>query len=238
MTANPHQPSAALVIGANGGIGRAVADVWDNDDRFVAVHRVARQGALAIDITDSNSIAALLSKLRDGETITHVLIATGLLHDPATGKGPKKSLREIDGAWLARQLQVNLIGPALLLAQFLPMLPRDRPVVVAALGARVGSISDNRRGGWYGYRAAKAGLHQFVRTAAIEWARSHPLATLVAIHPGTVDTPLSQPFQRALPTGQLQSPPEAAERITQVLDTLTPGQSGHIFDHQGAEIIP
>ena len=229
-------PGAALVIGASGGIGAVLADALDRANDHSVVHRAGRALPLRCDYDDAASIAALAEHIAAGPPLTTLIVATGLLHDGA--HGPEKALRDLDADWLARQYLVNVIGPALVLKQLLPRMPRHRPVTAALFGARVGSISDNRRGGWYGYRSAKAALHQLVRTASIEWTRTHPQSVLVAVHPGTVDTALSAPFQRGLPGGQLQSPGEAAARILTVLGARTPGDSGRIFDHLGTEIAP
>jgi NAD(P)-dependent dehydrogenase (short-subunit alcohol dehydrogenase family) len=226
---------AAIVVGASGGIGVALADALMSAG-YGTVHRLARSGPIACDLADPASIAAAVATALNGPPVTSAIIATGLLHDATNG--PEKSLRELDADWLARQFAVNVTGPALILSYLLPKLPRDRPVRVAALGARVGSISHNRLGGWYGYRASKAALHQIIRTASIEWARSHKAGVLVALHPGTVATPLSAPFSRSTEGKQLLTPPESATALLAVLDNLTPAQSGHIFDWQGQEIAP
>ena len=227
--------SAAVVIGASGGIGAAIADAFAT--RGVStVHRLSRRSDPAIDLTDPDSIVAALDVALAGPPISHVVIATGLLHDGADG--PEKSLRDVNAAWMTRQFAVNTIGPALILAHLLPRLPRQHSVKVAALGARVGSISDNRLGGWYGYRASKAALHQIVRTAAIEWGRTHKHGALVALHPGTVATRLSAPFARSDSGKTLLEPHQSASALLDVLDAITPHQSGRIFDWTGTEIIP
>ncbi len=236
MTDTPDRSTqAAVIVGASGGIGAALADNLAAQG-YGVIHRLARGGPVMCDLTDPPSIAAAVATALDGPPITTAIIATGLLHD--SGNGPEKSLRDLDAAWLARQFAVNVTGPALLLSQLLPRLPRGQAVRVAALGARVGSISDNRLGGWYGYRAAKAALHQIVRTASIEWARSHRQAVLVALHPGTVSTRLSAPFSRSTGGKRLLTPAESAAALLAVLDGLTPADSGRIFDWQGAEIAP
>ena len=229
------EEGAAVVIGASGGIGAALADCLTQRGH-VAVHRLARSGPIACDITDQTSIRAALDEVLAGPPITRVMIASGLLHDG--NRGPEKSLRQLDADWLARTFAVNSIGPALILGHLLPRLPRDRRVEVAALGARVGSISDNRLGGWFSYRASKAALHQIIRTAAIEWARSHPEGIVVALHPGTVTTQLSAPFTRAGDGRSLLSPTESAENLLDVLAALSAQQSGRIFDWRGQEIQP
>lgn len=226
---------AAIVIGASGGIGAALAEALASSG-YGVVHRLARSGPVACDLDDPASVAAAVETALAGPPVTAAIIATGVLHDAA--RGPEKALRELDAGWLARQFAVNAIGPVLLLAQLLPRLPRDRPVRVAALGARVGSISDNRLGGWYGYRASKAALHQLIRTASIEWARSHKAGVLVALHPGTVQTRLSAPFSRSTEGKRLLSADESAAALLAVLDSLTPAESGRIFDWQGQEIAP
>ncbi len=228
-------PHAAIVLGASGGIGGAIAALLDRDSRCT-VHRLGRAGPVCCDLADPASLRAAAATCLAGPPISRVFLASGLLHDGAMQ--PEKSLRALDADWLLRQFTVNSIGPALFLGALLPALPRDRPVRVAVLGARVGSIADNRLGGWYGYRASKAALHQFVRTAAIEWRRTHPDAVLAALHPGTVATPLSAPFR---PAGGVNGPisaDESAQRLLGVLDGLTPEQSGRLFDLDGHEIAP
>jgi NAD(P)-dependent dehydrogenase (short-subunit alcohol dehydrogenase family) len=135
---------------------------------------------------------------------------------------------------MALSFAINATGPALLMKHFLPLLARDRRAVFATLSARVGSISHNRLGGWYSYRAAKAALNQIVRSSAIELARTHRLAVCVALHPGTVDTGLSGPFAKA--GLEVQTPHQAAERLVGVIDALTPSKTGLLLDHQGAQI--
>ena len=137
---------------------------------------------------------------------------------------------------LARSFQVNAIGPALVAKHFLPRLPKDRPARFAVLSARVGSIEDNRLGGWYGYRASKAALNMLVRSLAIELARTRPLAVCVALHPGTVDTALSRPFQRNVAAQKLFTPAYAAGRLLDVLDGLGPGDSGGFYAYDGTRI--
>ena len=182
------------------------------------------------------TIAAAAARVADGPPPELVLLATGLLSED--GHGPERSLRALEPDWLARQFAVNAIGPALAMKAFLPLLPRDRRAVFAALSAKVGSISDNRLGGWYGYRASKAALNQLVRTAAVELARTHPQAVCVALHPGTVVTELSAPFTGRRDPGGLFTPEESAEKLLAVLDGLTPADSGRLWGWDGREIAP
>lgn len=235
--------TTAMVIGANGGIGAALVAALANSGRYDRVIATARSepAALptgvdyqAIDVVDPASIAAAAARI--DAPLTRVIVATGTLHDD--DGGPERSLRDLDADRLARMFAINTIGPALVLKHFAPLLPRDTPATIACLSARVGSISDNRLGGWYGYRASKAALNQIVRTAAIELARSRPRAVCVALHPGTVDTGLSRPFQSRVQAEKLFTPGYSADRLLAVLDTLTPAQSGRIFAWDGAEIAP
>jgi NAD(P)-dependent dehydrogenase (short-subunit alcohol dehydrogenase family) len=152
------------------------------------------------------------------------------------GTGPEKSLKQITAQGLAEQFAINAIGPALVAQAFLPLLPRDRRAVFAVLSARVGSIEDNRLGGWHGYRAAKAALNMLVRNFAIELARSHPQAIVVGLHPGTVDTALSAPFQKGVAPERLFTPASAAARLLDTLDGLTPQDSGGLFAWDGSRI--
>ena len=165
-----------------------------------------------------------------------IVIASGLLH--GDGITPEKSLRQMEGAALDRLFRVNATGPALVMRHFVPLLARDRRGVIAALSARVGSIGDNRLGGWIGYRAAKAALNQVIRTVSIELARSHPGAIVVGLHPGTVDTQLSAPFQRNVAPGKLFSPAQCAGLLLGVIERLTPADSGHCLDWAGERITP
>ncbi len=192
--------------------------------------RLGRRTHPALDLLDEASIAAAAEAAGTGLTL--VIDATGFLHD--VSHRPEKSLREVDPSHMARSFAINATGPALLMKHFLPRLARDQRAVFATLSARVGSISDNRLGGWHSYRAAKAALNQVVRTAAIELARTHRQATLVALHPGTVDTGLSAPFAK---TGlEVRTPVEAARRLVAVIDALTPERSGLLLDIEGAPI--
>jgi NAD(P)-dependent dehydrogenase (short-subunit alcohol dehydrogenase family) len=235
--------SQAMVIGAGGGIGGALVRRLAADPRFTTVHALSRAGpnfdepvvrSGQIDVADPASIAAAAARV-DGP-LTCLLIATGLLHQG--GHGPERRLSELEGDRLARSFQVNTIGPALVLRHFARLLPRPERAAVACLSARVGSISDNRTGGWYGYRASKAALNQIVRTAATELARTHPKLVCVALHPGTVDTRLSRPFQARVATDKLFTPDYAAERLLAVLNGLGPSESGRCFAWDGAEILP
>ena len=163
-----------------------------------------------------------------------MIVATGLLHD--ADLAPEKSLRALDAEDLARAFAINTIGPALVAKHLLPVLPRQGKAVFAVLSARVGSIADNRTGGWYGYRASKAALNQVVRTLAIELRRTRPDAIVVALHPGTVATSLSAPFRDGITPGRRLTPDVAAGRLLDVIETLAPADSGGFIAWDGAPI--
>lgn len=226
-----------VIIGASGGIGQAmVRQARVPGTQVIALAR-SFAGDEHIDLDDEASIAAAAAHIRQQGLIpSQVIVATGLLHGAT--HGPEKSLKDIDPEWMARNFAVNTIGPALVAKHFIPLMPRKAPARFAAIGARVGSISDNRLGGWYGYRAAKAALHMTVRNIAIEWARRNDQSICVALHPGTVDTPLSKPFQANVADGRLFDPAYCAARLLDVLAGLHPGDSGGIFAWDGAAIQP
>ncbi len=229
---------AAVIIGAGGGIGAALAQAIADEGSHDVVHRFARraEGAAPIDLTDEASIAAAAASVAKGPPPDLVIVATGLLHQG--GRGPERATKELDGEWLAALFAVNAIGPALVAKHVLPLMPRVGRTVFAALSARVGSIADNRLGGWHGYRASKAALNQLIRTIAIEERRRNPSAIVVALHPGTVDTTLSRPFQANVKPGQLFAADRAAVQLLDVIDGLRPPDSGKLFAWDGAEIAP
>ena len=219
----------AVVIGASGGIGAAFADLLDADPQVGLVTRLSR--ASGFDLTDPASITAAAAALVSPPDL--IIVATGLLH--AEGFAPERDLRQLSADAFARAFAVNATGPALVAQAFLPLLPKGRKTLFAALSARVGSISDNRLGGWHAYRASKAALNQILRTIAIEQARKNPGSIVLGLHPGTVDTGLSKPFQRNVKT--LFTPAESAAHLLGVIDAATPSQSGQLYDWKG-EAIP
>lgn len=218
----------AVVIGAGGGIGAALVGALRAGGGYRDVAAFSRSGTLPLDITDEASIRDAAASLAPATPLL-VIDATGFLHGGT--HRPEKSWRELDPAQMARAFAVNAIGPALLMKHFLPLLPAQGRAVFATLSARVGSIGDNRLGGWYSYRASKAALNQLVHTAAIELARSRPQAICVALHPGTVATQLSAPFAKA--GLEVRDSTTAAQELLTVLARLTPADSGGFFDHKG-----
>jgi NAD(P)-dependent dehydrogenase (short-subunit alcohol dehydrogenase family) len=232
----------ACVFGAGGGIGGALVRALAAREDIALVHagsrRVPANGPKVrpfhFDLTDEASIAAAAATMAH-EPPEIVIVATGALAF-ADGAGPEKSLGAIDPVRMANLFALNTIGPAMIAKHVVPLLRRDRPAVFAVLSARVGSIGDNRLGGWHSYRASKAALNMLVRTIAVELGRTHPQAVLVALHPGTVDTPLSRPFQRNLRDGQLTTSEQAAAHLLNVIDSLTPEHSGGFFAWDGQPI--
>lgn len=223
----------ALVIGAHGGIGRAVADRLSNSEIDCDVMGFSRESTPPIDLNSETSIesaARFVSEL--AAEICLVFVATGFLHDDESV--PERGLRHLNREHMLKSFELNAVGPALVMKHFLPLLPRSERSVFAVLSARVGSIGDNRLGGWHSYRASKAALNQLVRTAAIELQRTKPEAICVALHPGTTDTRLSAPFAKA--GLEAQPPCVVAERLVAVLRSLSQKDSGAFLDYSGAAI--
>ena len=219
----------AVVIGASGGIGQALQQALIQSGQFGQVLGFSRSGD-GFDLAREDTIAAAAAAAgATGLALRLVIVATGLLHDG--DMQPEKSLRQLDADRLALSFAINATGPALVAKHFLPLMPRDGKAVFAALSAKVGSIGDNRLGGWYGYRAAKAALNQLIHTAAIELARTRPDAICVTLHPGTVATALSAPF-RSSGHEPIDSA-VAADRLLGVIDGLHPSDSGLMIDHSG-----
>jgi NAD(P)-dependent dehydrogenase (short-subunit alcohol dehydrogenase family) len=213
----------ALVIGASGGIGAALVQALSVQGEVVTLSRSGD----GLDITDEASIARLMAKLEP--SFERIVIATGALAGP--GQAPEKSLRALEAGQIMAQFALNAMGPALVVKHALRLLPRDRAAQVGVLSARVGSIGDNALGGWYSYRASKAALNQMIHTAAIEIARSHPLAVVACLHPGTVATAFTADYAAEKVTAAV-----AADRLLAVLDGLTPRQSGGFYDWAGREV--
>ncbi len=223
---------SAVIIGASGGIGGALADAIEDEGGHDRVWRFSRKDGF--DLTDEASIAAAAARVAEGPAPTLVIVATGILHDGE--RGPEKALKDLDADWLARVYAVNAIGPALVAKHFVPLFPRTGTPILAALSARVGSIGDNALGGWHGYRASKAALNMMLRNIAIEARRKYDRTIVVGLHPGTVDTDLSKPFQGNVAPGSLFTPDRAAMQLLDVLEGLKPHDSGKVFAWDGAEV--
>jgi NAD(P)-dependent dehydrogenase (short-subunit alcohol dehydrogenase family) len=229
------------VFGASGGIGSALVQQLCARTDVAQVHALSRRAGAeggkirthSFDLTDEASIASACAAI--GAPLDLVLVTTGRLVR-ANGDGPEKSWRSLDADAMAEIFAINTIGPTLIAKHTLPLLRRDGRPVFAALSARVGSISDNRLGGWHSYRASKAGLNMLVRNFAIELARTNPAAVAVALHPGTVDSALSRPFQRGVAADKLFTPDQAADHLLRLIYALQAHDSGRHMAWDGTEI--
>lgn len=237
------RPIASIVVGARGAIGGALVDLLADCAEVESVLALARSPAphtshkvtpAHVDILDEASICAALAGI---ERVDLAIVATGRLHVPG-GLQPEKSWRSLDMAALLENFAVNAIGPALVAKHVLPLLPREGKSVFAAISARVGSISDNQLGGWYGYRASKAALNQLIRSMSIELTRQRKDAICVGLHPGTVDSPLSRPFQAAVPDDKLFTPAFTADRLLAVIERLEVESTGKLVAWDGSTIGP
>lgn len=228
--------SGAIIIGATGGIGAGLFESLKDHDGFDTVLGLSRHSVPAIDILDEASIAAAADHVRQsGITLTLIIVATGILHKD--GRGPEKSIRELDADWMVENYRLNAVAPALIAKHFLPLMPRTGRSCFAALSARVGSISDNRLGGWHSYRASKAALNMLIRNLSIEWQRKNPEAIIVGLHPGTVETGLSAPF-KGNPEHERFTPAKAASQLLDVLQGLEADDSGRVFAYDGRMVAP
>ena len=242
----------ALVVGANGGLGLALTRAMLEDagleslratyrDRERAAELLAvqeqRLKTNRLDVTESESIQEMAGTLREqGESPDLVIYCAGVLH----GKGlqPEKSLAQCDPEDISHVFAINTTAPLMIAKAIIPLLPRRTPTHFAALSAMVGSIGDNRLGGWYSYRASKAALNQFMRTLSIECHRTHPGMCVTSIHPGTTDTPLTRPFQANVEPDRLYTPDQSARRILSVLANSTVEDSGQFVNWDGQPITP
>lgn len=221
----------ALIIGSSGGIGSAMTRHIESDPGCASLVGLNRNSVPRIDFADESSIAQAAQTLQAKGPFHLIVIATGMLHQGS--QMPEKRLSQLTAGQMADNFRINTIGPALTIARFAPLLARDRISLMGVLSAKVGSIGDNRLGGWYSYRASKAALNMVIRTAAIELARTHPKAVLAALHPGTVNSKLSVPFRGAeigRPAG------DAAKDLLTVLDSLTAADSGTFWSYNGEQL--
>lgn len=196
------------IFGASGAIGRAFCDCLAIAYPNATIHAIARKPPAfshphivphQLDFDDELAIAALIKAISSTQALDSVIVTIGLLHDSkpdAQPIAPEKSLRDITADQLHQYFHVNALLPMMIAKYALPALNKSSPSIFAVLSARVGSISDNRLGGWYGYRMAKASLHMGIKNLSIELQRKNPNAIIVALHPGTVDSELSKPFQK------------------------------------------
>lgn len=232
----------AVIIGATGGIGNAFVESLLARENIASIHALSRSGrsfdddrviSSQIDVTDEASIEAAAKLVNQTVTPNLIICATGILHDETMK--PEKSYKHIEAANFAQQFAVNVTGVALVAKHFLPLLPRKERAVFSALSARVGSISDNAIGGWTSYRSAKAALNMTLKCLSIEMARTHPEAIIVGLHPGTVDTALSAPFQSGV-NHALFTPKHSAEAMLDTIQAINPSDSGCLFAYDGEKI--
>ncbi|MDZ7803649.1 SDR family oxidoreductase [Thiohalophilus sp.] len=230
------------IIGGSGGIGRTFVEVLAGRPEVSAIHATYNRTpppfqhpAVTWQPLDITNESAIRNWGRELGEIDWLINAVGLLHD--LEQGPEKSIRRLDPAFFMQNMNINAL-PTLLLAKHLHRnLKHDRTAIFATISAKVGSIEDNRLGGWYSYRASKAALNMGLKTLAIEWQRTLPNVVVAALHPGTTDTPLSKPFQKHVPKGQLFTPTRSVTDMLDVLDKLTPEDSGKFWAFDG-ELLP
>ena len=248
-----NHPIHALILGGSGGVGSALASLIlraHPDNQVILTSRSPQTSLDAkdprvqwyqLDITQDIAWRSFSQHLQHDHSgpINFIFNATGLLHNSKSEPpvNPEKSLRALDLSVMQSVFAVNTYGVALALKYLTPLLPRTERSVFATCSARVGSIGDNRLGGWYSYRASKAAQHMLVKTAAIELSRNRREHICVALHPGTVNTALSQPFSRNVPPSKLFTPEYSASSLAQVVSELTPEQTGLCFAWDGS-IIP
>jgi NAD(P)-dependent dehydrogenase (short-subunit alcohol dehydrogenase family) len=219
------QKKSILIIGSSGGIGAALVQGYQAQGH--TVRGLSRRGD-GFDLADPASIDAHMSAL-DGP-FDMIVMATGAL---VVSHAPEKTIKQVQAGAMMDQFAINAVGPALVLRHAARLLPRDRRAVFAVLSARVGSIGDNRLGGWISYRSAKAALNQIIKTASIELARSHPQSVVLALHPGTVQTLLTRAYLGRHPA---VPPDQAAQNLMTVIAERTPAETGGFFDWAGGRV--
>jgi NAD(P)-dependent dehydrogenase (short-subunit alcohol dehydrogenase family) len=242
----------ALVVGGNGGIGLGFVKALLNDDRiarlFVTYRHPDHSSELLtlaseqkkltcfpLDITQEAQIEKAIAQLSSMVPKLHLVInCVGILHNGEMQ--PEKSLRQLNPDYLMRYFQVNSIGAVLLAKHLQPSLKHGDRSVFATISAKIGSIEDNRLGGWYGYRASKAALNMFMKTAAIEYSRRCPQCIITLLHPGTTDTPLSEPFQRNVPPEKLFPVERTVAQLLNIIHNLTPADHGSFFSWDGSHL--
>lgn len=232
-----------VVWGASGGIGRALVDALAASGNYAVVDAGSRTPIepvsdvvhpFAFDLLDEGSIGAAAERIAAVGPVDLVIVATGLLHDE--GNQPEKSFAALTPDAMVALFRVNTVGPALIAKHMVQALPKYRRSVFAALSARVGSIGDNRLGGWHSYRASKAALNMMIANLAVELRRTRPLSIAIGLHPGTVDTRLSAPFQKNVADGKLFSATASAGHLLSVIDTATDAASGSVLAWDGQRI--
>jgi NAD(P)-dependent dehydrogenase (short-subunit alcohol dehydrogenase family) len=233
-----------VVVGASGAIGKAFVDYYSKDELVENVFAFSRKKisyenikikSFDLDIENQTSIEDAAQNIKD-YPIDTIIVATGILH--SENFGPEKSIREINYSTMTKVMAVNTIGPALIGRYFIPLLRKDAKSVLAFLSARVGSISDNKLGGWYSYRASKTALNQIIKNFSIELKRTNPEAVVLGLQPGTVDSNLSEPFKKNVAKGKLFSPEQSRELLSDIIAKATIKDSGNLIAYDGEIISP
>ena len=230
------------VLGASGGIGSEFVRQLADDEGVARVYALSRTSteerpgviSMQVDFADEPSLERAAQIIFDDAPLDLVIVASGVLHSPEFQ--PEKRLQDAQEAAMLEVFRINTVGPALAAKHFLPALRKNHKSVFAALSARVGSISDNRLGGWLSYRSSKAALNMVLKTAAIEHKRRFPESIVIGLHPGTVDTALSAPFQQRVPDGKLFTPEYSVQRLLEVIDNVGQADTGRCFAWDGQRI--
>ena len=232
-----------LIIGSSGGIGKAFINFYKKQDinnEIVGLSRLHKNDQefldahFYIDLEDEQSIENAANEAKTYGPYQLIIVATGALH--GDDFSPEKSYKQMSAKNLKKVFNINTIGPALVGKCFIPLLDNQNPSVLSFLSARVGSISDNKLGGWHAYRASKAALNMLIKNFSIELNRTNKLAKVIGLHPGTVDTRLSKPFQRNVPENKLFTPKFSAASMASVISNLDDNESGSIFAFDGSKI--
>ena len=230
-----------IIIGSSGAIGSSFLKYYENENTDNVIYSLSRKPNASpsdkiinvpVDIEDESSISSASNVCKENGPFDLILVTTGILSDETIS--PEKSLRHFDRESIGKIFSINTFGPALISKYFVPLLKKDSPSFFGFLSARVGSISDNRIGGWYSYRASKAALNQLIKTASIEMKIKNKNAIFVALHPGTVDSDLSRPFQKS--NLKIQSPKESAINLMKIIKNLKPTETGKFFNWDGLEL--
>ena len=234
------------IIGSSGAIGSSVCKILLSEYPVKAIYKFSRKVEdedtdkiknISIDIEDENSIKESIKNIPIGTKFDLVFVATGILHNE-DGIFPEKNIKNIDAKTFQKVFLVNTIGPSLIGKYFISFLSKDVKSVFAILSARVGSINDNKLGGWYSYRASKAALNQVIKNFSIEIRRTNPNAIFVGLQPGTVKSALSKPFQKNIDKNKLFTPDFSAKKLLELIDSLDFKDSGKLFSWNGDEIQP
>ena len=232
------------VIGSSGAIGRAFVDHYINDLSINSIFSFSRSSIgvdnskvkhFLIDIENESSIENAAKSVEE-TNFDEIIIASGLLH--TNEFGPEKSIKDLKADNILKVLNVNTVGPAIIGKYFLPLLNKDNKSVMAFLSARVGSISENKLGGWYSYRASKSALNQVIKTFSIELKRTNPKAIIIGLQPGTVDSELSAPFKRSVSNNKLFSAEYSVSQLLEVIERADDSSSGNLISWDGEIISP